>query len=1285
MHSLRKKGADIILLSDTRISKDIEALVKTEWGGHVNFASFTSQARGVAIFFKKELAIQIIENSIYNDPSGNLTILNFLYETYTITLGCIYGPNQDNPEFYKEIVFPKLEKCQENSDFTIIGGDWNIALSQEMDTYGYTQANNEKARHLVIEHMDKDCLVDIFRETYPSKKRYSWRQFGGNKRSRLDYFLISRSLLPYIESSDILPGVHSDHSIISVEIDFSKFKRGKGFFKFNNSLNRDKEYVDLIHNTIKDTVRLYAEDVYDQNFFQIATPEQLQNVILTINPQLFLESLLLEIRGKTIGYCAWKKKINQEKQTMVLHRLEVLEMLSDRHPLDEDIKRQVQQTREEVDRFIEEESEAARCRARINWQLEGEKPSKYFCNLEKHNAAQKYIPTLKVEDRNGASKVISKQSDIEYEIYEYYQKLYKSQENQIASQSIDTFLCEEGRNKPHLNDAQRNGQEGLITIQEITKYIKTCRADASPGSSGFTGGFFKMFWRNLKIFILNSLNYAFDSGSLSVTQKLGVIILLPKPEKDKQRLGNWRPISLLNTTYKMLSGALAERLKRVLPSIIHEDQKGFVSGRYIGECIRNTYDIIEYANSHNIAGLILAIDFEKAFDSIAHSFILKTLKYFGFGPDFVRWISILLNGIESCVNHCGNVSARFEVGRSCRQGDPISPYLFILCVEILAIKIRMSKAVGGIKFGDIVKKLDFYADDLTAYLNGSEGSLRALINILDDFHLLSGLKINLSKCKAVWIGNRRFENRIICSDLKIIWSNKFRLLGINFDADLSKMDTNFVDKIEEIKKLYKSWLYRSLTPIGRITVIKSMAIPKLSHVALVCPHMEGQILQDVETLSYKFLWKDKPDRVKRKHATLPYSKGGLNMPDIGKFWDGLKMAWIRRIQGSKDVWWKILQLNLLQLNHETFDVWYGGPDRLRNISNKLSNRFWAETFKIAGNILEEIPFAHPHLFYHLNILDNDLFATNNVPLRKNEFRILWSKGLIQIAEFFDTNNIPPRLLTLEELNSKHNIKLDFLSYHRIKTAIELGSKRLSHKTTNFDLSDIRAPRQPVLFKVCNLKSVGCKIFYQTLKARDFMMNSTEAAETKWHNSINMTFSIKFWDDCWKLIRNKYIDNKTRWIQYQIIRYILPTNYSVSKYNPNQNPSCTFCHFNSHLEQLPYLFWECPKVKQFWLNVETFLQVFQFNFKLNLRKAIFGATEANDEVNAILLWSKRFIWVQKFTSKKLETAAFYDFIRHKIELHMMVAQEKESLDKFLKGWGKIVEFLGIGVLPKLAIQ
>ena len=194
-------------------------------------------------------------------------------------------------------------------------------------------------------------------------------------------------------------------------------------------------------------------------------------------------------------------------------------------------------------------------------------------------------------------EIVTSQEKIDGAIRHFYACLYQSQEHKISNKSIEEFLGEDiNRKVPKLTPEMSRKLDGLLTVEEATSYIKRCRSEASPGSDGYTGAFFKVFWRDLKTFIVNSLNFAYEEGSLSLSQRLGVIILLPKPGKDKSLLTNWRPISLLNQVYKILSGALAERLKPTLPAIINEDQKGFVQGRFMGECIRNTYDIIEYAN-----------------------------------------------------------------------------------------------------------------------------------------------------------------------------------------------------------------------------------------------------------------------------------------------------------------------------------------------------------------------------------------------------------------------------------------------------------------------------------------------------------------------------------------------------------------------------------------------------------------------------------------------------------------------------------------------------------------
>ena len=171
----------------------------------------------------------------------------------------------------------------------------------------------------------------------------------------------------------------------------------------------------------------------------------------------------------------------------------------------------------------------------------------------------------------------------------------------------------------------------------------------SPGSDGYTAEFFKFFWSDLGVFLVRALNYGFLSGQLSVTQRQGIITCIPKEGKEKKHLKNWRPITLLNTAYKIGSACIAARLKSVLPHIIHEDQKGFMPGRFIGDNIRLLYDMIHYTELKQIPGLILLIDFEEAFDSIAWSFIDKCLDFFNFGPNLKQWISIFRKNISSCV------------------------------------------------------------------------------------------------------------------------------------------------------------------------------------------------------------------------------------------------------------------------------------------------------------------------------------------------------------------------------------------------------------------------------------------------------------------------------------------------------------------------------------------------------------------------------------------------------------------------------------------------------------
>ena len=273
-----------------------------------------------------------------------------------------------------------------------------------------------------------------------------------------------------------------------------------------------------------------------------------------------------------------------------------------------------------------------------------------------------------------------------------------------------------------LNEQEQKHCEGLLTASECLESLKSMESNKSPGSDGLPAEFYKVFWNDINQYLLNALNCTYTKGLLSITQRRGLITLIPKKNKPTNLLKNWRPITLLNCDYKIATKSIASRIRKVLPKIINNDQTGFLKGRFIGENIRLIDSIINYTNTEKIPGLLLFVDFEKAFDSIEWSFIEKTLKYYNFGTSLVTRVKVFYTDISSCVLNNGWSSDFFNLSRGVRQGCPLSPYLFILSAEILGNTVRKDNEIHGIKILDTECKLSQYADDTTMILDGSKSS-----------------------------------------------------------------------------------------------------------------------------------------------------------------------------------------------------------------------------------------------------------------------------------------------------------------------------------------------------------------------------------------------------------------------------------------------------------------------------------------------------------------------------------------------------------------------------------
>ena len=799
-------------------------------------------------------------------------------------------------------------------------------------------------------------------------------------------------------------------------------------------------------------------------------------------------------------------------------------------------------------------------------------------------------------------------------------------------------------NSPTLSNQDSKLIEGPITLAEAAASLKNMKNNKSPGPDGFTVEFYKFFFADVGVFLVRSINNGFAEEQLSVTQRKGMIVCIPKEDKPKQYIKNWRPISLLNTAYKIASACIANRLKTILPKIIHESQTGFLKGRYIGENIRLLYDTLLYTEAEQIPGLLLMIDFAKAFDSVSWKFIQKSLDFFNFGPDIKRWIRTFYCNANSRIVLNGQCSSWFNIERGVRQGDPLSPYLYLICAEILSLMIRTNNKIKGIKLKDTEFLLSQFADDTTLGLDGTERSFMEAIHTFDKFSLMSGLKINNDKTVAVWIGSRKNCGVKFLRDRNFCWDpGIFKVLGVKLSTNLESIsELNFEAKIVKIKKILNIWKKRQLTPLGKITVIKNLIIPTMVYFFINLPDPPDTFLRNLEDEFYKFLWDNKPSKIKKSIVCRPYEEGGLKMCDIYSFLTAMKLSWLKRLEEDDRL--KAFTLRIYPLLGK-LNVF--GGEYANIIMQGTRNAFWKDVMKhykrmyskLNANNIQE--FLSECIHYNINI------TRDKKVIHIKEW---CDEGIFKIAQLI---NAEGKLMTYREFKITYpNIKrTNFLMFEGVLKAVKCYLRKC-----DLQLSPGYKNTDP---KMWTSLRKGSKHIQQMLIRSGAMATAVD----KW-NKLYLNLD-------WKLIFIKYfrtsIETRLRWFQTRILHRLIPTEKFLYSCKLADSPLCVFC--KKEIETIPHLFWQCELINAFWNNLLALIEDKCFtddNFVFTEQLVLFGVFDniVTDKVMDLIILQAKFYIFKCKLQKSMPVLGVFQKILDRVY----------SDEKYLAGiTGKIVEF------------